>query len=92
MDGKLVCEVLQGKERVGIIEALLIFPVAAFHLSVVPRGKGADEFVPDTQSRSGLLKERGTVLPAVGKTVGELKTVVRLDTLHLNSAVGIPLP
>ena len=39
---------------------------------------------------SGGLKEGGQVSLAVGKTVGKLKTVVRLDALHPDAPAGIP--
>ena len=91
MDGELFCEVLKGEERVGIIKPLLVLPVAALYLTIVPWGIWTDKFVPNTQSHSGLLKEHGEVFLAVGKAVGELKAIIRLDTLHIDSAAGIPL-
>ena len=47
MDGELLGEVVQGIKTVAGIEALLVLPVAALHLSVVARGVGADELVAD---------------------------------------------
>ena len=45
----------------------------------------------DAQSHGSLFEERLAVLHVVGKAAGELKTIVRLDTLHLDSTAGIPL-
>lgn len=56
VDGKLLGEVDQGKERVGRIEAFLVLAVAAFDLAVVTRCIRTDQFVPDTQLGSGILK------------------------------------
>lgn len=91
VDGKLLCEVIQGKERVRRIEALLVLPVAALDLSVVTGGIGADELVSDTQRGSGGLKQSGQKPSAVGKSVGELKAIVGLDALHPDAPAGIPL-
>ena len=44
-DGKLLCVVVQGKERVGRMEAFPILPVAAFHFSVA---EGTDSSFPIT--------------------------------------------
>ena len=74
----------------GGIEALLVLPVAAFHLAIVSWCIGLNEFVADTQLSSGFLKESGQVLLAVGKAVGKLKAVIRLDTFHMNTSAGIP--
>ena len=45
--GELRTKIGKGKETVGIVETLLVFPVAAFHLAVVPGRVGTDPLVPD---------------------------------------------
>ena len=49
VDGKLLCKVIQGIERVARIEAFLILAVAALDLSVVARCVRTDQFMPDIQ-------------------------------------------
>ena len=49
MDGKLLCKVIQGIERVARVEAFLILAVAALDLSVVARCIRTDQFMPDIQ-------------------------------------------
>ena len=49
-----------------------------------------EELMPDAQLVSRLLKQRRQVTSAVGKTVGKLKTVIRLNALHLDAAACIP--
>ena len=91
MDGKLLCEVIQGKERVRRIEALLILAVAALHFAVVTRSIGANQLVADTQLGGSRLKESGSVLFAGKETVGELNTVVGLNALHSDTPAGVRL-
>ena len=59
MDGKLLCEVIQGIKAVAGVEAFLVLLVAALHLTVVARGVGADELVSDAQLGSGRFKREG---------------------------------
>ena len=91
MDGKLLCEVIQGKESVRRIEALLILAVTTLHFAVVTRRIGADELVADTQLGGSRLKESGTVLFAGKETVGELNAVVGLNALHSDTPACVPL-
>ena len=91
VDGKLLCEVIQGKERVRRIEALLILAVAALHFAVVTRCIGANQLVADTQLGGSRLKESGSVLFAGKETVGELNAVVGLNALHSDTPAGVPL-
>lgn len=49
MDSKLLCKVVQRVKGVAGIEALLVLPVAALHLTVVAWRVGTDKLVPDTQ-------------------------------------------
>ena len=65
MDGKLLCKVIQGIERVARVEAFLILAVAALDLSVVARRIGANQFMPDPQFGSRLLKQRRQITFAV---------------------------
>ena len=63
MDSKLFVKVSQREERVDRIEAFLVFPVAAFHFSVMPWGVRTDELVPDAKISGSLLKNGGPVVP-----------------------------
>ena len=90
VDGKLLCKVLERIERAARVEAFLILTVAALDLTVVPRCVRANEFVPDVQLGSRLFKQRRQIALAVGKTVGKLKAVVRLDTFYLDTSALIP--
>ena len=90
VDSKLLGEVVKGKESVGRIEAFLILPVAAFHLAVVAWCIGADQLVPDTQLGGSGFKQGGEIPLTVGETIGELKTIVSLDTLHLDPPACVP--
>ena len=48
VNSKLFCKVIKGVEAVAGIKAFLVLPVATFHLTVVTRGIGTNQFVPDT--------------------------------------------
>ena len=54
MDGKLLCKVIQGIERVARVEVFLILAVAALDLSVVARCVRTDQFMPDMPPRRKL--------------------------------------
>ena len=69
---------------VAVVEAFLVFAVAAFDLAIVTRRVGADKLVEDAKLSSSTLKKRGEIALGVGETVGELKAVVGLDTLDLH--------
>ena len=90
VDSELVGKVIKGKERVGRIEAFLIFSVAAFDLAVMAWSIGADQLVPDTQLGSSGLKQGGQIPLAVGKAIGKFKAIVSLNAFHLNAPAGIP--
>ena len=47
MDSELFLKVSQREERTNRIEAFLVFPVAAFHLAIVPGCVRTDQFMPD---------------------------------------------
>mgnify|MGYP003255546271 CR=1 FL=1 len=61
------------------IEPLVILPVAALYLAVVPGRKGPDDFVTDAVGLQMLLEKRGSFLVA-RKAVGEFRPIVCLDT------------
>ena len=42
---KLPCKIFKRIERMAIVKALLVFPVAAFHFAVVPGCVGANQLV-----------------------------------------------
>ena len=71
-----------------VVEALLIFTVAALNLSIVTGSIGTDELVVYAQLSCPGLKTGFEVTFTVGKTVGELKTVISLHTLHGNAFTG----
>ena len=91
MDSELIGKVVERVKFVAGIEAFLVLPVTALYLAVVAGRVGADELVSDAQFSNGGFEESRQILFTVGKTVGELKPVIRLDTLHPNPPVGIPL-
>ena len=55
--GQLGFKVLKGKERVGCVEFLIVFPVAALNFSIVPWRIGLNQFMLDPKFGKGLLKE-----------------------------------
>ena len=91
MDGKLLCKVIQEVKAVAGVKAVLILPAATLYFAVASGGIGADELMTDAQFGSSGFKQRGDVPLTVGKAVGELKPIVRLDTFHLDAPTGVPL-
>ena len=91
VDDKLFGKVTQGEESMGRIESFLVLPVAALYLAVVPGCVRTDQLMSDLQVLGSCFKESGNIPLAVGKTVGEFKTVVSLDTLNEDPTPGIPL-
>ena len=91
VDSKLHCKVIQREKAAAGVKAFLILAVAALHFAVVARRIGADELVADTQLCGGGLKQSREIPLAVGKTVGELKSIVSLDTFHADTSAGVPL-
>lgn len=83
-------EVIIGIEAQVVVKALLVVFVAALHLAVVPWSIWFDELMPDTQLSSGGLEQCEKVPFAVGEAISELKAIVGLDTLHLNTPADIP--
>jgi len=91
MDSELFLKVSQREERVDRIKAFLIFPVAAFHLTIMSGSVRANQFMLDTQLSGGFLKKGLNIPFTVGKTVCKFKTVVGLNTFHTDTPAGIPL-
>ena len=77
-------------EGVSIVESFLVFSVTAFDFAIMSGCVGTDELVADAQMDSGGFKQSRKITLAVRKTVGKLKTVVRLNTFDLDAASGIP--
>ena len=88
--GKLLGEIFERIERVAGIEPLLVLPVAALDLAIVAGRVGADELVADAQLGGGFLKQRRQAPLTARKPVGKLKSVVRLDTFHLDLTACVP--
>lgn len=65
----------------GCVEAFVVLPVAAFHLPVMSRRIGTDQFVPDPVLFQMHLKKSGLV-PVGGKAVCEFRPVIGLDTFN----------
>ncbi len=65
----------------GGIEAFVVLPVAALYLSVMPGCVRLYQLVADAMVLQMHLKE-GWLVPIGGKTVGELRPIVGLDTLY----------
>ena len=84
----LPTKVGEGIETVRIVETLLILTMTAFHLSIVAGSIGADELVANSQLSGRCLKEGFQIAPATRKAIGELKTVIGLNTLHGNAFAG----
>lgn len=63
----------------GSVEPLVVLPVAALYLAVVPGCKGSDDLVADAVGLQMFLKERGPFFLA-RKAVGEFRPVIGLDT------------
>ena len=91
MNGKLFLKVRQREERPDRIKAFLIFPVAAFHLAIVSGCVRANQFMLNPQLGGGFFKKGLDIALTAGKTVGKLKTIVSLDTFHMDAPAGIPL-
>jgi len=77
-------------EGMGVIETLLVFAVAAFHLAVVPRGIRPDKLVTNALVCKCRFKQRRDIAFAVGEAVGKLKAIISLHTFNLDSAVSEP--
>lgn len=90
VDGELFGKVIQRVKAVVVIKPLLIFPVTAPHLAVVARCVGTDELMPDTKLSGSGLKQSRQIPFTVGESVGELKSIIRLDALHPDAPTGIP--
>ena len=78
---KLFCKVLKRIETVGGIKTLVVLPVAALRLAVMPGCIGANDFMEDAVALETLL-EKGWFIPVGGKTVSGLRPVIGLDALN----------
>ena len=63
----------------GGVEPLVVLPVAALYLAVVPGCKGSDDLVADAMHFQVFLEESG-LFPVSGKAVGKFRPIVCLDT------------
>ena len=90
MNGELLCKVIQKVKVVARIETFLLLTVAVLHFAVVPWGIRADQLVPDVQFGGCSFKQRLQIAFAVGKAIGELKTIIRLDAFHPDAAACVP--
>ena len=90
MCSELHTKIGKREETVCIVETLLVFTVAALHFAIVSGRVGANELVPDPQFGGSGFKESRQMPFAVRKTIGEFKTVVRLDALHPDAPARIP--
>ena len=80
MHSQLSVEVGKRVEAIGIVEAMLILTVAALYLAIVTGRIGTNQLVLNVKLCSGLLKERDQFTVRLSKAVGQLKSVVSLDT------------
>lgn len=78
---ELGSKVLKRIEQMGGIESLVILPVAAFHFPIMSGCVRADYFMPYPMFLQTFL-EKGQFIPMSGKPVGELRSVVSLDTFN----------
>ena len=90
MERELLGEVIEGVETVTGVKAFLVLPVASLDLAVMTVCVRTNELMSDTQLGSSGFKQGGQITLAVGKTVGELKSIVSLDTLHADTLASIP--
>ena len=67
MRSELRTKIGERVEAMRIIEALLVFPVAALYFAVVAGCVWTDQFVSDSKARGGQLKACGQISSAVGK-------------------------
>lgn len=80
-NGQLLPKVFERVKTVGGIEFLVVFSVAALHLSIVTRCIRFDQFVLDSEACKGVLEQGWFWIPAVCKAIGKLKSIVCLDAL-----------
>ena len=87
---ELPTKVGERKEGTGIVEALLILTVAAFHLAVMPWGVRPNKLMMNALPCKRRFKQRWNIVLAVGEAVCKLKAVVCLNTLDLDPSPLIP--
>ena len=81
-NGELLLKVGKRIELMGSVKLLIVFAVAALNLSIVSWRIGTNKLVTDTKLCESGLKESGFVFLTGDKTVGELGTIVCLNTLN----------
>ena len=87
---ELLSKVGEREEAVGIIETLLILPVAAFNLAVMSGRERANELVADVEVGGSGFKEGEACAVFDREAIGKLRAVVRLNALHPDAAACIP--
>lgn len=70
------------------VEALLIFPVAAFDLTIMARGKRFNDLMLDAQTSSSSLKKGWLLRIMRRKAVSEFEAVISLHTFNRNAMFG----
>lgn len=89
--GQAVFQSQPGKESGRGIKAILVFPVALFHLAIVSGRVRTDQFMANAQLSSSFLKQGSDISFAVGEAAGKLKAIVCLGTFHADSPAVVPL-
>ena len=80
MCSKLHTEIGKREETMCVVETLLVFAMAAFHLAVVAGRVGTDQLVKDSKPRSRQFKTGGESVWLLEKAIGKGKSVVCLHT------------
>jgi hypothetical protein len=62
------------------IEALIVFTVTSFHLSIVPWSKGPDLFVADAMLEQTFLKQCEVIIRGRIEAFCKLQSVISLNT------------
>ena len=77
-DSQLLFEIIERIELPHSIELLVIFPVTALHLTIVPGSEWSDQLMPDAQLLQRTFKQSRLRFLTV-QTVCKLRAVVSLD-------------
>ena len=81
-NSELLFEVCKAIEFTTCVELLVVFPVAALHLSVMSGRVRLNELVPNTELIQSLFKQGSLWVFAISQTIGEFKSIVCLNTLN----------
>ena len=87
---ELPSKVGEREETVGIIEALLVFPMAALDLTIVSGRVRTNELVTDVEADGGGFKECRAAAVLGGEAIGKLRAIVGLNTFDADAMTGIP--